>query len=137
MESPDGGSNPLLAAPERTLWSELMGRLTSTTDFSGFVVNGVILGHPVVEGGDGAEVFAWDFGSLPDGILEADGTIVPSVKPKKGEAVPDPIESWAGLRDVAEPAVTVEVADLAVEVRETIGAAETFEVAEVADAIEL
>lgn len=93
-----------------------MGRLTSATDFSGFTVNGVVLGYPAAEG----DTFVWDSGSLPDGILEADGTVVPSVKPKKGEPKPDPIEGWAGLRDLAEPDVTVEVAALPETVQESL-----------------
>lgn len=93
-----------------------MGQLTSAIDFSGFTVNGVILGHPATDG----DLYVWDSGGLPDGTLEADGTVVPSVKPKKGEPKPDPIETWAGLRDLAEPDVSVVVAELAVEVRESV-----------------
>lgn len=93
-----------------------MGQLTSAIDFSGFTVNGVILGHPATDG----DLYVWDSGGLPDGTLEADGTVVPSVRPKKGEPKPDPVEAWAGLRDLAGPDVAVDVAELPADVQASL-----------------
>jgi hypothetical protein len=53
-----------------------MGTLRSTTDHSGMVVNGVILGDPVDIDGD-PETFEWDDSAFPQGEIDADGNITP------------------------------------------------------------
>jgi YD repeat-containing protein len=51
-----------------------MGTLRSTTDHSGLVVNGVLLGDPVDIDGD-PETFEWDDSAFPQGEIDADGNI--------------------------------------------------------------
>jgi len=51
-----------------------MGTLRSTTDHTGLVVNGVILGDPVDIDGD-PETFEWDDSAFPQGEIDADGNI--------------------------------------------------------------
>lgn len=53
-----------------------MGLLVSDTDFSGRTVAGIRLGVPILT--LEAAAFGWDDPRLPDGTIEADGTIVPA-----------------------------------------------------------
>lgn len=53
-----------------------MGLLVSDTDFSGRTVAGILLGVPVTT--LEAAPFGWDDPRLPDGVIEADGTVVPA-----------------------------------------------------------
>jgi hypothetical protein len=52
-----------------------MGTLRSTTDHSGLVVNGVILGEPVEIDGN-PETYEWDHSAFPNGEIDADGSII-------------------------------------------------------------
>ena len=52
-----------------------MGRLHSTTDHTGLVVDGVTLGDPV-ELDDDPTTYEWDDHRIPTGEIMADGTIV-------------------------------------------------------------
>jgi hypothetical protein len=52
-----------------------MGTLRSEKDFSGNVVNGVILGDPIEIDGNPA-TFEWDDSAFPNGVIKKDGTIV-------------------------------------------------------------
>jgi hypothetical protein len=53
-----------------------MGRLRSTTDHTGLVIDGVVLGDPVEFDND-PTTFEWDDHRIPTGEILADGTIVP------------------------------------------------------------
>ena len=52
-----------------------MGTLRSTTDHSGMIVNGVILGQPVEVDGN-PDTYEWDDSAFPNGEIKADGTII-------------------------------------------------------------
>lgn len=52
-----------------------MGTLRSSTDHSGMLVNGIILGDPV-ELDDDPNTWQWDDNRIPNGEILADGTIV-------------------------------------------------------------
>ena len=49
-----------------------MATLTSTQNWAGREVNGIILGEPVVQD-DGT--FAWDHPGIPGDVIDADGDI--------------------------------------------------------------
>jgi hypothetical protein len=53
-----------------------MGTLRSTTDHSGLVVNGVILGEPVEIDGN-PETYEWDDSAFPQGEIDAEGNVTP------------------------------------------------------------
>jgi hypothetical protein len=53
-----------------------MGTLRSTTNHSGLVVNGVILGEPVEIDGN-PETYEWDDSAFPNGEIDADGNVTP------------------------------------------------------------
>ena len=55
-----------------------MGRLWSTTDHTGLVVDGIILGDPI-ELDEDPTTYEWDDHRIPNGEILADGTIVPEV----------------------------------------------------------
>ena len=55
-----------------------MGTLTSTSDCSGMVVNGIALGDPTFTDEmteDSAPLFAWDDARFPNGVLDDEGNL--------------------------------------------------------------
>ena len=52
-----------------------MGRLSSTTNHTGLVINNVILGDPVELDGDPA-TFEWDDTAFPNATIDAEGNLI-------------------------------------------------------------
>lgn len=56
-----------------------MGMLTSDTDHSGMVVRDVLLGLPacdIDDDGNPVGPYKWEDGRFPNGLIDADGTII-------------------------------------------------------------
>ena len=56
-----------------------MGKLRSTTDFTGIEVNGILLGMPN-ECACEPPYFSWDDSALPNGSMDSDGVLTLDVE---------------------------------------------------------
>ena len=52
-----------------------MGTLRSTTDLTGLVVNGCLLGVPVFD--ETNSMFMWDDNAFPTGTIDPSGVVIP------------------------------------------------------------